>query len=223
MLKADFKTREEKGINYLVKNGKAVRYMPWMGDLLARFYDPIMSRKVFPGKFNADMERHFTILRKELDGIRGKKVLEIGTGSGSAVHFLNPDNGYTGLDISSRLLRKAMKTLEAAGFGEPGLYVASAGELPFENDSFDLCLCILALNFFDDIPKVLGEVHRVLLPGGTFIGAVPVPERTDSDVRIRGTFISESRIAEYAAACGLDYHGLNAENGALLYFRMESH
>ena len=43
---------------------------------------------------------------------------------------------------------------------------AKAEALPFEDASFDLVTCRIAPHHFDSIPDFLGEVHRVLKPGG---------------------------------------------------------
>lgn len=101
--------------------------------------------------------------------IHGRSVLELGTGSGSAVHFLSSDNQYTGTDISSGLLKQAAKQFIKAGFPNPEFYVVSADDLPFERSTFDVCLCILSLNFIGNIEKVFEEISRVLLPNGLFV------------------------------------------------------
>ena len=72
------------------------------------------------------MEEHHDILRQELKGVHGKHVLELATGSGSAVNFLMNDNRYTGTDVSPGLLKKAVNRFLSAGFKEAEFYVASA-------------------------------------------------------------------------------------------------
>ena len=42
----------------------------------------------------------------------------------------------------------------------------SALELPFRDGSFDVVLCQLGLQFFPDRAAALGEMLRVLIPGG---------------------------------------------------------
>jgi len=43
---------------------------------------------------------------------------------------------------------------------------ADAGDLPFDDDVFDLAFCQQALQFFPDRPAALRELYRVLKPGG---------------------------------------------------------
>lgn len=213
-------TIERGGIHYLVQGGRRVRYMPWIGDLFARLYDPIMSRKVFPEKFRADIQLHFAILKNVLEPVRNQQVLEIAAGSGSAVNFLDSSTVYTGLDISVRLLTAARKKFRQAGFHSCRFYNAAAEMLPFQDESFDACLCILSLNFFSDVPQVFGEASRVLRPGGFILIVVPIPERLDPEVRIRGSLMTEKQIAELGRAYSLGYERIDAENGGLLYCRL---
>ena len=211
---------EKRGLLYVAENGNRVkRFKPWLGDSFSFLYDWIMSRSVIPKKLGADVERHYGILSEALAGVHGKQVLELATGSGSAVHFLSSDNRYTGTDISPGLLRQAVKRFGQADFPGPEFYVVSADDLPFEDGSFDLCLCILALNFVGNIEGVLGQVCRVLVPKGLFVCSVPVPERNQLRSTIRGRLHSEAELREICQARGLTFEALPNENGVLLYFR----
>ena len=169
------------------------------------------------------MRRHYEILSQELNGIHGKRILELATGSGSAVNFLPNDNQYTGTDISPGLLRRAVKTFRAAGFKEAEFYVASADDLPFDNDMFSICLCILSLNFFNDVEKAVQEIKRVLIPDALFICSVPVPERNRLQSTIRGTLYSEEELERICQEQGFGLESFPGENGALLYFRAILH
>jgi len=144
----------KKGINVIIRNklhyivtdsGKLVCYKPWLGDSFSFLYDYIMKKFIFPGKFCGDMTLHYKILNREMKGIVKKRVLELAAGSGSAVNFLSNNNQYTGIDISPGLLRKAVKNFSSNGFKNADFYVTSADELPFDNNLFDVVLCILSL------------------------------------------------------------------------------
>jgi ubiquinone/menaquinone biosynthesis C-methylase UbiE len=220
MLKKGTKVINKKGLNYAIgTDGKPLRFKPWIGDSFSFLYDFIMRKSIFPKKFGGDMAKHHGILRQELKGVHGKHVLELATGSGSAVNFLMNDNRYTGTDVSPGLLKQAVNRFRSAGFKESRFYVASADDLPFEDGSFDVCICILSLNFFDDISKVLKEVNRVLASYSVVVCAVPVPERNTLGSTIRGELRSKDVLGKIFCQNGFGFERIPGENGALLYFR----
>ncbi len=223
MLKDNIRIVEKKGLCYIADNRNTIkRFKPWLGDSFSFLYDFIMSKSVFPKKFGGDMGKHIDILQKELKDVRGENVLELATGSGSAVDFLHNSNHYTGSDISEGLLRQAVKNFMEAGFKETKFYVTGAEELPFADDMFDVCLCILSLNFFSDAETVFKEIKRVLSPGGIFICSVPVPEKNKRESTIRGRLHSEQELKNICVNNAFKYESINAENGVLLYFRAVS-
>ena len=116
-----------------------------------------------------------------------------------------------------------MKTFRAAGFKEAEFYVASADDLPFDNDMFSICLCILSLNFFNDVEKAVQEIKRVLIPDALFICSVPVPERNRLQSTIRGALYSEEELERICQEQGFGLESFPSENGALLYFRAILH
>jgi ubiquinone/menaquinone biosynthesis C-methylase UbiE len=220
MLKNGIKVIERKGLHYIVEDGgNLAKFKPWLGDAFSFLYDFIMKNSIFPKKFGGDINRHYEILRKELQGVHEKRVLELATGSGSAVNFLPNDNQYTGTDISPGLLKKSVKSFRNADYKNSEFYVTSADDLPFDDNLFDIVLCILSLNFFSDIKKVLQEVKRVVAPAGIFICSVPVSERNKVQSTIRGTLYSEAELGKICKEQGLSYETIPSENGALLYFR----
>ncbi|MBN2416004.1 class I SAM-dependent methyltransferase [bacterium] len=220
MEKAELPTMCRNGLVYMVDDrGRPRTCKPWLGDAFSFLYDRIMAGSVFPKKFGSDPAKHYHILGNELRTVHGKRVLELATGSGSAVHFLPPDNRYTGSDISRGLLRQAVKRFSGAGFQEVDLYVASAEDLPFADNSFDVVLCILSLNFFSDIPGVLKDMHRLAAEGGVCICCVPVPERNSRNSTIHGTLYSEKELRAFVEEAGFRFETIPEENGALLYFR----
>ncbi len=182
-------------------------------------YDKIMAKSVFPKKFGGDIKRHFEILKKQLQNTHNKAILELGTGSGNAVYFLNSDNHYSGIDISTGLLRRAVKRLQKFGFQNADCFVVSADDLPFADKQFDIVMCHLSLNFFPDIHKVLCEIQRVMLAGATIYCSIPVPEREGSKSTIHGTLYSEIEYKELFQKYGMVFESLPDQNGNLLYFK----
>ena len=211
---------EKKKIHYVLdKNGKPIKYKQWLGNVFSFLYDRMMENSVFPKKLSGSIHKHFEILKKELQNTHNKNILEIATGSGNAVKFINNDNSYTGTDISRGLLRLAEKNFSSYGFRNAEFYIASAESLPFKDRFFDVGICNLALNFFDDIECFISELKRVLKTSGVFICSVPVPERKSPKSKINGKLYSEKELSGFFSKHGFSFEALPHENGALLYFR----
>lgn len=220
MIKDGIRIVKKKSLAYIAEEGNNIkRFKPWLGDSFSFLYDFIMEKSIFPKKFAGDMNRHNKILLEILKDVREQNVLELATGSGSAVHFLNKSNPYTGTDISPGLLKRAVKNFRAAGFKQAEFFVTSAENLPFADQTFSTCLCILSLNFFSDIPKVFHEINRIMLPNGVLFCSVPVPERNKVKSPIRGRLYSEEEWGGICQKTGFRFFSFPEKNGALLYFK----
>lgn len=196
---------------------KQVNNRPWGGAILPGLYDFSMKKNVIPKKFNASVEMHNMIIKNEMAEAKGC-LLELAAGSGSLAKMIDCSIEYTGIDISLGLLKLAAKKFRREGFKNSEFYNCGAEELPFEENSFDCCVCNLSLNFFSDLEKVLTEAARVMKQGAVFFGSVPVPERNTKGSLIRGTLRTEAEIGRLFEAAGFEFLPINTENGALLYF-----
>ena len=218
-LKQSVSVVKKKNIFFLTdEKGKPKKFSPWLGDIFSFLYDIIMERSVFPEKFGADIVKHYDILKRELKDLRNKDILEIAIGSGSAVYFLNRHNRYTGVDVSTGLLKMAFRRFRDYGFKDAELYNARAEDLPFRDHCFDFAMCNLSLNFFQDIELFVKELKRVLIPGSLFFCSVPVPERKPEQSRIRGTLYPERALKTIFQNHGFRFEPKPYLNGALLYF-----
>jgi SAM-dependent methyltransferase len=77
-----------------------------------------------------------------------------------------------GLDLSAPMLAHASRLRRKEGLDRLDLVRGSALDLPFPPACFDVVNCCGALHLFPDVPRALGEIHRVLTPGGRFTMAV---------------------------------------------------
>ncbi len=105
----------------------------------------------------------------------GESLLEIATGTGVQLCDLadrNPSGRNTGIELSEKMLEQTRRRLAAANLlDRVELLKADALELPFEDESFDLITngYMLDLLARDQIPEALGEMGRVLRPGGRIV------------------------------------------------------
>jgi SAM-dependent methyltransferase len=99
----------------------------------------------------------------------GERVLDVACGTGVvsrlAARRVAPSGTVTGLDLNERMLSVAGRLPLP-----PGLTIdwrqGSALALPFADRAFDVVVCQHGLMFFPDRLKALGEMRRVLTPGG---------------------------------------------------------
>ena len=219
MIKDEYEIIKKGKLNFLKVEGKETKFQPWAGNAVSFLYDKSMSASVIPRKFSASVERHGEIMRKLLLDAKGGTVLDIAAGSGSAAGFLPEIESYTAVDVSPGLLSIASKKLDRAGIKNDGLYVCGAEDLPFVENSFSLCLCVLSLNFFSGLEKSVDEAFRVLEPGGFYAGCVPVRTRMREGVQIRGRIETEESLQKIFEEAGFIFNPEASVNGAILYFK----
>ena len=100
----------------------------------------------------------------------GKRVLDIGTGSGRLAIELaraRSDWQITGIDISEDMLKLARQNAARGGLSDRiDFQQASAAALPFADNYFALVISNASLHLWTDPLKVLQEISRVTSPGG---------------------------------------------------------
>ncbi len=219
-IKDSVKITSKSGINHLLDdNNKLIKNKPWLVDLFSFFYDIIMEKSVFPKKFNASIQEHYKILRQIFENISQKTIIEFATGSGDAIKFLNNNNIYAGVDISSGLLRLARNKFDQYGFITFELFSTDACETPFKKNNFDIAICNLSLNFFQNIDNFISELYRILKPNGIFYCSVPIPERKKSKGTIHGNLYKIDELKKMFINKNFSFKPFPYENGALLYFK----
>ena len=116
---------------------------------------------------------------KELDPKHGEKILDVGCGDGIFTNDLIK-RGYdiTGLDISDGALKIAKERAQKMELETAKVkYIkASAGKMPFKDNSFDKIFSISTFEHIKDDDAAFKECVRVLKPGGIFILSVPTPK-----------------------------------------------
>ena len=136
--------------------------------------DPKYLEDIISGRFNVLSESFpdaidpsdFRVrgLINNFQGIKGKRILEIGCGKGRFTGYMSEIGGVAvGTDISEKLLQVAVKK-------NKGEYIkASATDLPFGDNTFDCVFSVEVVEHLPEIGKMMEEAARVLKPGGIFL------------------------------------------------------
>ena len=105
-----------------------------------------------------------------LDCARPASILDFGSGIGASVPFFRkyfPQARATCLDVSTRSLE-----LGKGRFGDQARFVQFDGSsIPFSDACFDVAFsaCVFHHIAHEEHGKLIGELHRVLVPGGLLI------------------------------------------------------
>lgn len=116
------------------------------------------------------------IVRAMLPDVSGRKILEIGGGTGRFSLLLAMLGGeITALDVSREMLNIIKRKAEEANLSEKiSMVQADASQkIPFSNETFDFCIAINTLSHIKNPNNLLEEVHRVLKPKGIFLSNYP--------------------------------------------------
>ncbi len=101
-------------------------------------------------------------LKPRLDALPdGARLLDVGCGTGDLLRRLGGRFACTGCDPAEEMLEHARAANPSVDFT-----VASAEALPYPDRSFDAVLCIEVVRYLADPRPALGELTRVLRPGG---------------------------------------------------------
>ncbi len=102
-----------------------------------------------------------------LGDLSGKRVLDIGCGlGGKTVAYAEAKARVTGVDLSAENIAKCSVFARARGV-EAAFAAGDAERLPFAGGSFDAVIANDSLEHFANPEGALGELARVLAPGGS--------------------------------------------------------
>ena len=167
---------------------------------------------------------------RSLGNLHGKRVLELGCGTGwLSVILCKLGAMVDGIDISDEQIKIASKRVTVNNIeNQADFHVMSANNLEFPDETFD-CVYGLSLLHHVDIKKCIPEVKRVLKKGGRAVFSEPVinnqfvesirkmlpipidddeefpaPPLTDRDVRFVTDSFNTSRVTYFRLFSSLD-------------------
>lgn len=96
-----------------------------------------------------------------------ESALDVATGTGFTALALAPHVvSVVALDLTPEMLAEAQRLADQAGRENVEFVAGDVHALPFADAKFDLVTVRRAPHHFADVPRALGEIHRVLKPEG---------------------------------------------------------
>ncbi len=139
------------------------RWISWIYDRTAFAYDFTMKLGTRVNLASEENVRASYI--QELSLKPASRVLEIGAGTAANRSFLPSNIFYLGLDTSINMLRIAQKRCNQNSV-QAQFVQSDAHNLPIIPNSFELVICMGALQHFSNPLKACNEMWHVIKPGG---------------------------------------------------------
>jgi len=125
----------------------------------------------FANAMEVGMDRYEEVIsgrKKELFSMLGGSILDIGMGTGPNLKYMPVGSRVVGLEPNRAMWPYARKKATALSV-DMTLLDGHAENIELPSDSMDNIVCTLTLCSVSNPEKCLGEIHRVLKPGGSFV------------------------------------------------------
>lgn len=107
-------------------------------------------------------------LRQALPHLQGPRVLEVSFGTGHLMAQYAGRWQTAGIDLNGAMAAQAAARLRRAGLSA-WLQIAAVEQLPYAAGAFDSVLNTMAFSGYPNARRALGEMGRVLRPGGRLV------------------------------------------------------
>ncbi len=124
---------------------------------------------------------------------KGDTVIDLGSGAGNdcfvARHETGAEGKVIGIDFTPVMIQKARANAEKMGYNNVEFREGDIDDMPVNENVADVVVSNCVLNLVPDKKKVIGEIFRVLKPGGHFsisdivlVGDLPDALREDAEM-----------------------------------------
>jgi ubiquinone/menaquinone biosynthesis C-methylase UbiE len=151
------------------------------------------------------------------------RAIDLACGTGALAMAFAPRVGWIcGLDLTPAMLAVAQRTVHDSGARNVAFAIGNAQQVPCADRSMDLALSSYALHHVPDAQRMVGELSRVLKPGGR-VGVIDIfvpedrrrAEMHDRIERVRDPShthtLARSEFESYFAAKGLNILSTHVE------------
>ena len=134
----------------------------------AKIYDETRFKSSH-GKFSDFVQQ--SAVKELIGNCKGKRILEIGSGTGRFTKELSK----RGANVVCVDLSRQMHERSRSGIHDDGVqyFVMSGMDLGFACETFDVCLTINMMSHIQDERLILDEIKRVVKIGGLFVANFP--------------------------------------------------
>ena len=148
---------------------------------------------------------------------KGDTVIDLGSGAGNdcfvARHETGAEGKVLGIDFTPAMINKARLNAEKLGYNNVEFREGDIDNMPVSDGVADVVVSNCVLNLVPNKEKVIGEIFRVLKPGGHFsisdivlVGDLPLALQNDAEMYagcVAGA-IQKNQYLNYIAEAGFD-------------------
>ena len=107
-----------------------------------------------------------------VNALPGRRVLEVGVGTGLALPLYDPSRRITGIDLSAEMLAVARKRVARAGLANvEALLELDAQRTGLPDAAFDIAVAMFVASVVPQPRLLLAEMRRLVRPGGFLLFA----------------------------------------------------
>jgi ubiquinone/menaquinone biosynthesis C-methylase UbiE len=157
---------------------QATEQRVWRRDgIFSSFFDWVATNerasRIMGRLWNTDINILFSDIAKMKEIAADSTILDVPCGGGVAFRGIPTDRkiSYYAVDIAPAQLDRARDEAKKLKLGGIEFVEGDVAKLPYESETFDLCVSYAGLHCFPDPLAALTEIHRVLRPGASLRGS----------------------------------------------------